>query len=317
MDRAPLPGPRALIDPADLAAATAPLRDRCRFPPAGTAVACGVSGGADSSALLVLAVAAGCEVTAVHVDHGLRDGSDAEAAIVRATATAVGAGFRAERAVVEPGANLEARARSARHAALPAGALLGHTADDQAETVLLNLLRGAGLDGMAAMRADGRRPILALRRAETVALCAELGLVVVDDPSNRDPAFRRNRVRHEVLPLLADVAGRDLVPVLTRQAALAREAIEQLATGADAIDPTDAAALAAAPIALARVAVRAWLRPCSDERHPPDAATVERVLAVARLEHRATEVGGGWRVARTAGRLRLERGDDHHPSPVG
>jgi tRNA(Ile)-lysidine synthase len=199
---------------------------------------------------------------------------------------------------------------------LPAGALLGHTADDQAETMVLNLLRGAGLDGLAGMRVDGRRPILALRRHETVALCAELGLDVVIDPSNTDPAFRRNRVRHELLPLMADIAGRDVVPVLARQADLARDAIDWLAAEASALDPSDAAALAAAPVALARLAVREWLRGCSAERHPPDAATVERVLEVARIEHRATEVGDGWRVARTAGRLRLEQPGDGHDAPA-
>jgi tRNA(Ile)-lysidine synthase len=317
MDRSSRPRRRPLIDRAELAALAAPLLRRCRFPAPDVVVTCAVSGGADSSALLALAVASGCRVTAVHVDHGLRPGSGAEAAIVEVTARALGAGFRAERVTVEPGPNLEARAREARRSVLPTDALLGHTADDQAETMLLNLMRGAGLDGMAGMRADGRRPLLGLRRAETVALCLDLELELVDDPSNRDPAFRRNRVRHELLPLLDDIAGRDVVPVLARQAGLAREAIDQLAAEAGLVDPTDAVAVAAAPDAIARLVVRDWLRGCSDERHPPDAATVERVLRVARLEHRATEVGGGWRVARTAGRLRLERGNGHDPAPVG
>ena len=198
-----------------------------------------------------------------------------------------------------------ARARAARHAVLPEGTLLGHTADDQAETMLLNLLRGAALDGLAAMAPDDRRPILALRRSETVALCAALGLEPVHDPSNDDPSLRRNRVRHEVLPLLAEVAGRDVVPVLARQAGLLREAADLLAAQAGTLDVTDASALAAAPPALARIAVRTWLRSCSPEGHPPDGATVERVLAVARLDQRATDVGSGWRVARTEGRLRL------------
>ena len=285
--------------------ACAELLGRCRFPDPGTPVTCGVSGGADSLSLLALAVAAGCAVTAVHVDHGLRPGSEAEADVVAAAASRVGAAFRAEHVHVEPGPNLEARARAARLAVLP-DALLGHTADDQAETVLLNLLRGAGLDGLAGIREDARHPILALRRHETRSLCDRLGLDPVDDPSNRDPRHRRNRVRAEVLPLLDDVADRDVVPVLARQASLLREVADLLADEAALIDPTDAAALADAPSPLARVAVREWLRGCDPERHPPDAATVGRVLAVARLEDRATDVGGGWRVARTAGRLRLE-----------
>ena len=283
----------------------APLLARCRFPAPGTSVTCAVSGGPDSLALLALAVAAGCEVTAVHVDHQLRPESAAEALVAAQAAATLGVTLMTERVVVGAGPNLEARARAARHAVLPEGTLLGHTADDQAETMLLNLLRGAGLDGLAAMGPDDRRPILALRRSETVGLCAALGLDPVHDPSNDDPSIRRNRVRHEVLPLLAEVAGRDVVPVLARQAALLREAADLLAAEAGALDVTDAAALASAPPALARVAVRTWLRGCSAEGHPPDGPTVERVLAVARLDQRATDVGAGWRVARTQGRLRL------------
>src|SRR5206468_1328727 len=171
------------------------LLGRCRFPAPGTSVTCAVSGGADSLALLVLAREAGCQVTAVHVDHCLRPGSDSEAGVVRAAASRFGAAFIAVRAPVSAGPNLEARAREARYAVLPPDALTGHTADDQAETVLLNLMWGAGLDGLAAMDPE-RHPLLRLRRRETRALCDELGLVPVEDPTNADRAFRRNRVRH-------------------------------------------------------------------------------------------------------------------------
>jgi len=260
-----------------------------------------VSGGADSLALLVLACAAGCRVTAVHVDHGLRAQSAAESDVVAAAAVRFGAEFFATRALVEPGSNLEARAREARFAVLPPDVLTGHTADDQAETVLLNLLRGAGLDGLGGM-GPGRHPIIGLRRAETRALCAEVGLTPVRDASNDDPAFRRNRVRHELLPLLDDMAQRDVAALLARQADLLRDEAALLDALAEAIDPTDARALAAAPAPLARRAVRAWLR----EEHPPPSAAVERVLAVARGDAIATDVGGGRRVARSGQRLRLE-----------
>ncbi|HWI05379.1 MAG TPA: tRNA lysidine(34) synthetase TilS [Acidimicrobiales bacterium] len=278
----------------------ATLLARCTFPPAGTPVTCAVSGGADSLALLVLAVGAGCQVTAVHVDHGLRPGSAAEADVVQDAAARLGAGFRAESVDVTPGPNLEARARAARYAVLPAGVLTGHTADDQAETVLLNLLRGAGLDGLGGMRPEGH-PILALRRHETKAVCAAEGLTPVADPTNVDPAHRRNRVRHELLPLLNDIAQRDMVPILARQAALLRDEADALDIG---LDPTDALVMAHSAPALARRAIRAWLTEGQD--HPPDAATVERVLAVARREAKATDVGAGRRVARTRNVLRLE-----------
>lgn len=287
----------------------AALLARCDFPPAGTAVTCAVSGGADSLALLVLATEAGCRVTAVHVDHGLRPLSGEEAEVVRAAAVRVGAAFRAVRVEVEPGPNLEARARAARYAALPPDALTGHTADDQAETVLLNLLRGAGLDGLAGMD-PRRRPLRRLRRCETRALCDTLGLTPVDDPSNRDPAYRRNRVRHELLPLLDDIAARDVVPILARQTDVAREDVALLDELSAAVDPCDAGQLAAAPAPLARRAVRRWLRaggPGGEEQHPPDGASVDRVLAVARGEAVACELPGGWRVARSRGRLRLDR----------
>jgi tRNA(Ile)-lysidine synthase len=272
------------------------------------AVTCAVSGGPDSLALLALATHAGCAVTAVHVDHGLRPGSAGEADVVRRAAERFGAGFRAERAVVAPGPNLEARARAARYAALPPDALTGHTADDQAETVLLNLVRGAGLDGLAGMD-PGRRPLRRLRRGETRRLCEGLGLDVVADPSNDDPAFRRNRVRAELVPLLDAIAERRVVPVIARQADLVRDDVALLDELAGALDPGDARALAAAPVPRARRAVRRWLRtagPGGPEQHPPDAASTERVLAVARGEAVACELPGGWRAARSGGRLRLD-----------
>jgi tRNA(Ile)-lysidine synthase len=279
------------------------LLPRCTFPPSGTGVTCAVSGGADSLALLVLAVAAGCEAEAIHVDHGLRAGASGEAEVVAEAARRLGARFASVRVDVGAGPNLEARARAARYAALPPEALTGHTADDQAETVLLNLLRGAALDGLAGY-APERRPIRRLRRTETVALCAAVGLRPVVDPSNLDPSFRRNRVRHELLPLFDAIAARDVVPVLARQADLARADVELLDELAAALDPTDAAALTAAPPALARRAVRRWLRH-GDEQHPPDAATVDRVLAVARGEAVGCEVAGGRTVRRSRGRLSL------------
>jgi tRNA(Ile)-lysidine synthase len=281
------------------------MLSRCRFPGRGEEIDCAVSGGADSLALLVLSVAAGCVATAWHVDHGLREGSSREADVVREAASRLGAQFQSLRVEVTAGPNLEARAREARLAALHAGVATGHTADDQAETVLLNLLRGSGRDGLAGMRAGPRHPILDLRRHETVGLVASMGWAAVADPTNDDPLYRRNRVRHELVPLCEAIAGRDVVPVLARQAVLLAAEAELLDGLAAAVDPTDAAALAGAPVAIARRAVRAWLR-SGQWRYPPSAASVERVLEVALGERRACEVEGGRRVSRSKGRLRIE-----------
>lgn len=282
----------------------ADLLRRCTFPPPGTPLLCAVSGGPDSLALLVLAVAAGCAVTAVHVDHGLRDGSAAEADVVAEVAQRFGADFRSEAVTVLDGPNLEARARSARRQAIGPGAATGHTMDDQAETVLANLLRGAGVDGLSAMRRGTTHPILGLRRHETVSLCHHLGLKPIEDPSNRDTRFLRNRIRWELLPLGNELADRDIVPVLARQASLLADDADLLASVADDLDPTDAAQLASAPPAAARRALRVWLTDTNS--YPPPSDAVERVLDVARGVRRAAEIPGGLRVARRAGRLRLE-----------
>ena len=281
------------------------LLARCTFPPPGTAVACAVSGGADSTALALLAVEAGCVVTIVHVDHQLRPTSADDAALVQRTAAVLGVPCTVHAVAVGDGPNLEARARAARYGVLPPDVLTGHTADDQAETVLINLLRGAAASGLAGMRPGPTRPLLGLRRADTVEVCRLAGTATADDESNTDPRFVRNRVRHEVLPLLADVAARDLAPVLARQADLLRADDDLLDTLAAALDPTDARQLTAAPPPLARRAVRRWLTGLDPAGHPPDLATVERVLAVARGESTACDVAGGHRVARSRQRLSL------------
>jgi tRNA(Ile)-lysidine synthase len=273
---------------------------------------CAVSGGADSLALLVLGVLAGCSVTAVHVDHGLRAGSASEASVAAAVAGRFGAAFESRSVSVGPGPNLEARARAARYSALPKDVATGHTLDDQAETVLLNLMRGSGLDGLAGMRAASfggagvRRPLLRLRRAETRAVCEWFGLAPVVDESNADANFRRNRVRHELVPLMDDIAARDVSAVLARQAAVLADEADLLDAMAESAvpDPADAPVLAAAPVALARRAVRRLL--WDGQAYPPDAAAVERVLAVARGEAAACEVAPGRRVRRSGGRLYVE-----------
>ncbi len=283
------------------------LLARCTFPAPDESVTCAVSGGADSLALLVLATAAGCRVTAVHVDHGLRPGSASEADRVAAAAERYGARFRREAVTVLPGPNLQARARTARYSVLPADVLTGHTADDWAETMLLNLLRGAGRPGLAGIHRGRGRPLLAVRRNETHALCAAEGLEPLVDPTNADPTHRRTRVRHEVLPMLDDVGGRDVVPIITRQAEIMGEESELLDRLAATLDPTDVVALQAAEPALARRALRSWLWRGMGTDYPVDAAAVDRVLAVVHHTSRAADVQAGWRVQRAEGRLLLVR----------
>ena len=173
--------------------------------------------------------------------------------------------------------------------------------------MLINLLRGAGLDGLAAMGPAPTRPLLQLRRHETAALCAHLGLVPIQDPSNHDPRFVRNRVRHELLPLLDDIAGRDTVPLLVRTATLvARGSRHPRVRGrGDRPDRRPSRRRRHAGCGSPRVAPLA-----RREGYPPDAASVSRVLEVASGERRACELPGGRRVERHRQRLRIVTGTE-------
>ncbi|MDT4982581.1 MAG: tRNA(Ile)-lysidine synthase [Pseudonocardiales bacterium] len=204
-------------------------------------VAC--SGGADSLALAAAtafeAPRHGVRAGLVTVDHGLQPGSAGRAAGVAAVGYELG--FDPVTTVpvtVGRAGGPEAAARAARYGALDAAAealgarvLLGHTLDDQAETVLLGLGRGSGPRSIAGMRAaDGHylRPLLGVRRSTTVAACTALGLAPWDDPHNADPAFQRVRLRREVLPLLEDVLQGGVAEALARTAALLRDDLDAL-----------------------------------------------------------------------------------------
>jgi tRNA(Ile)-lysidine synthase len=279
-------------------------------------VVVGCSGGADSLALLALASAVGLRPLAVYVDHGLRADTGRDRATVEAAAERLGAGFVVSRVDVAPGPGLEARARDARYAALEharaahgaSAVLVGHTRDDQAETVLLNLLRGsgtAGLAGMPAARERLRRPLLGLRRADTREICARLRLTPVEDPMNHDTRHRRVWLRREVLPALEGGARRDLVELLARQADVVRDDDALLdALARRAVVPAGAAlpvdAVLGTPAPLARRAVRQWLG-----SPPPSLASVGAVLDVARGSRRAVDLPGGRRVERSGGLLHL------------
>lgn len=223
-----------------------------------------LSGGADSLALAAATAFVterdGRTATAVVVDHGLQDASADVAERAVQQARTLGLASRSVRVEVGRTGGPEAAARSARRQALldaagPDGVvLLGHTRDDQAESVLLGLGRGSGGRSLAGMRAvDGpwRRPLLALTREDTETVCRAHATTWWDDPHNADVRFRRSRLRTEVLPLLEDVLGGGVVDALARTADLLRDDADLLDHLAAQVDhPSDVAVLAALPPAL-------------------------------------------------------------------
>jgi tRNA(Ile)-lysidine synthase len=234
------------LDPSVAAVRLAVRRVLDELPdPEGGAVLVACSGGADSLALIAATVfearRLALRVVGVTVDHGLQDGSAAQAERVLGQMAGLGADETvAVRVRVDPGGvGVEAAAREARYAVLAEVAqrtgavlvLLGHTRDDQAETVLLGLTRGSGGRSIAGMRRgfDGfRRPLLDLPRAQTEAACRAEGLEYWDDPHNRDPRFTRARVRHSVMPTLERELGPGVADTLARTADQLQEDVAAL-----------------------------------------------------------------------------------------
>jgi tRNA(Ile)-lysidine synthase len=291
-----------------------------------------LSGGPDSLALAAAtafeAPRAGLRAGAVIVDHGLQPGSAEVAARAAEQATALGLDpvlvKRVEVAEGPDAGGPEAAARAARYAALDVARddtgcvaiLLGHTLDDQAETVLLGLARGAGaasLHGMAPVSGAFLRPFLGIRRATTESACVDAGLEPWNDPQNADPAFSRVRVRGTVLPVLERELGPGIAEALARTAEqlredgdaldhLVEETIEEIVEHAEAGIAISVGALAANPPALRNRIIRfvVW-------SEFGVSLSRERTLAVAEL---VTDWHGqkgvhlpGIRVVRTAGKL--------------
>ena len=278
-------------------------------------MALAVSGGPDSLGLLLLALAAGLHVEVHHVDHHARATSGDDARFVEGICHTVGVTCVVHDVDVRAGANFEARARAERRRVLPEGALTGHTMDDLVETVLLNMMRGAGVDGLSPMVNDPTKPLRDLRRSELHDFVEASGYTARHDESNDDMAFRRNRVRHHLLPLMCDVAERDVVPVIARQAAVLFEErawLESVSDGDAALELADADCRELRDWPRARL--RRWLRRqlvATDEvneHHPPSAAEVDRAIAVVVGEVVATELSGGRRLSRRGQRLNLEDG---------
>jgi tRNA(Ile)-lysidine synthase len=236
-----------------------------------TRLVVGFSGGQDSTCLLHALHRMDLDVVGAHVDHALRADSAADAERVTALGKEMGIPVEVTRVDVAayhsglPGWSVQQAARSARYQALAlvakkqnsAAVVVAHTADDQAETVLLNLLRGSGLSGLAAMPMDDvvdiahfgphvaelphapqklrlARPLLRVARPTTLAYCAEFGLSVVEDASNQSRTFTRNRVRLDLLPAL-ERFNPAIRTVLARTADLAAEDIAALDALVDAL----------------------------------------------------------------------------------
>jgi tRNA(Ile)-lysidine synthase len=295
-------------------------------------VAC--SGGADSVALAAALAfegrSAGVRIGGVTVDHGLQPGSAARAEATAELLRDLALDPVLVRTVtVGPDGGPEGAARAARHAALADAArehgarvALGHTLDDQAETVLLGLGRGSGPRSVAGMVeervTDGVtwwRPLLAVRRETARRACADQGLPVWDDPWNADPAYTRVRLRAEVLPLLEEVLGGGVAPALARTAAMLREDLDALDDLAEAHRPAGAGELPVAdvvdlPAAVRRRVLRLWLR----DGAVPDLQAVhldavDALLARWKGQGRV-DLPGGAGVVRASGTLVLLPPDD-------
>lgn len=282
---------------------TAMARRHSMFEP-GSRVVVAVSGGPDSVCLLHSVVRLGrlfrVEPVCFHFDHRLRPGSDRDAAYVRTQARRLGVEFVLRTAESQPerGESVEAWARVARYRAMfravvetgSSVAAVAHTADDQAETVLLALTRAGGLASLTAMAPAGPlvvRPLLETTREETEAFCRALHLRPRADPMNEDPAFLRVAIRKEVIPLLEERLGRNVRARLVRTAALLRQDERLLQSLADEAWPRivepggedvrrlRAAALREAPIAIgSRVVRRAMLELGAG----PESAHIQAVL---------------------------------------
>ncbi|MDQ1745556.1 MAG: tRNA(Ile)-lysidine synthase [Pseudonocardiales bacterium] len=290
-------------------------------------VAC--SGGADSLALAAALAfesnRTGRPAGLVCIDHGLQDGSAAQAERVGVLGYELGLDpVQVLRVEVGSAGGPEAAARAARYTALrpfleQGLVLLGHTADDQAETVLLGLGRGSGPRSIAGMRAAQGgylRPLLALRRSDTEAACRALGLPSWQDPHNSDPRFRRVRLRQEVLPLLEDVLAGGVVEALARTAGQLQadldtlELLAEQALAAAAADGPHAGSLGVEAVRrqpdgiLSRV-LKAWA-----ERGGAGPLAAAHVRELGRLVtdwrgQAGVDLPGGYRAERVSGTLRL------------
>lgn len=288
----------------------------------------GVSGGRDSVVLLHALLARGCQGLVVcHLDHGLRPESGADAGWVRALAAECGLPFEMERVDVTPaGAGIEAAARAARYAFFARAAqargcarvYLGHHADDQVETFLLNLCRGSGTAGLAAMSAASERlegpvtlellrPLLGIWGEEIEAYASLHGLTWRVDPSNATPAHARNRLRLQGIPGLSAALGRDVRGALWRAAEILRGEEEWMQGQISVLGGTlGVEEVRAMPLAMQRRTIRVWLR--NERVQEVTFEDVERVRGLVEEEQPAkVNLPGGVHARRRAGEIWVER----------
>jgi tRNA(Ile)-lysidine synthase len=296
--------------------------------PSGSSLVAMLSGGRDSVCLLDLAqrlLGAGA-ITALHVNYGLRDDSDADEAHCAALCERLGVRIEVERPLRPEGpGNLQAWARDARYAAAAQLALrtdgliaTGHTADDQVETILYRLASSPSRRALLGMRAhDGKlvRPLLGFTRAETTAYCEERELAWRDDPSNDQSAYARNRIRHGLAVALAEVHPAAAQNVL-RTADLLRDEAEVLdALVAAELDGADGSPrntielerLAELAPALRRLVVQQLADRAAGRPVAGAARHAEEVVALRRTGRAMLDLGGGVRAIAERGTLHAER----------
>jgi tRNA(Ile)-lysidine synthase len=291
-----------------------------------------LSGGADSVCLLDVARELGADVSALHVNYGLRPGADADEAHCRDLCGRLGVPLAVERVALPESGNLQAQAREARYALAerlaPGDYAAAHTASDQAETVLYRLITSPGrraLLGMAPRRGRLVRPLLEAAREDTRAWCLEHGLAWREDPSNEDPRFARARVRHDLLPALrklddrAEGAVAETARQLRDEAEVLDELVaERLAGLGGPWAPLPQAELRAMAPALARLVLRGAIEAAGGEDAALSRADADALLHLGERGGTASlDLGVGLRAVAEYGLLRFTRArEGPRPEPV-